>query len=284
MYRFIVYFALTLTACGEGPEYPSPTGVNDTISLDECTPGDRRINADGATFYCDAHGQWACQAGTHPEVLDGSPSPHIPMALDDGGLGDGDVRNQVHGDDTNPADPNLSDPNPGDVGVADPNPSDPNPGDVGVDDPERQCPEGALWLDQSINGAAEDDDTIVYGFQSVIFEPNETKSFCIRLPEARGNASRFSLGARGRYNDHGCEIMALEARVPPESTVHSRYLRSRGRAPDIPIAGGYAWEDPNLAPPGVYILEATEAMGDREPGEKVCRNYRILAFVQYRGP
>ena len=140
-----------------------------------------------------------------------------------------------------------------------------------------ECPSGAQWLNQNLNNSE-----IVFGISSVIFNPNETKVFCIRLPTDKGNASRFSLGARGLYNDHGCESISLEASVPAASTVDSKFITDQiSRAPDVNIAGGYAWEDPNLAPPGIYVLTATEKMGDRASGEKVCRNYKILALLQY---
>jgi hypothetical protein len=163
-------------------------------------------------------------------------------------------------------------------GTTPPTPSSPEPTPEPTPTPiidQGECPSGAQWLTQNL---AEN----VVGFDSIIFEPNETKYFCLRLPESGGNAFKLLLHVSGLYNDHGCEQMVLEATVPAESTVNPAQLQSiRSRAPDLRIAAGFNWQDPNLAPPGLYVLKATEAKGVRQPGEKVCRNYRVYAVVQY---
>jgi len=269
MCRIILCFGLALVACGEATEYSLPLSADGIPRSHECTPGDRRINADGAMFYCDTRGQWACQAAAHPEGNDSSQSPDISMTSDDAGIDDA-VTDDAESIDVSDSD-NM---NSGDVPVGAGNTGG---GDDNVDGLRPRCPDGAQWLTENIGSSPD-----VFGFDSVLFEPNETKFFCIQLPERQGNARVLLLHASGRYNDHGCEQMMLEATVPAESTVDPRHLQSiRSRAPDLRIAAGFSWQDSDLAPPGLYVLKATEVKGVRQPGEKVCRNYRIYAVVSY---
>jgi hypothetical protein len=273
MYRFILCFALTLTACDEGTEYPSPRGADDTTPVDECTPGDRRINADGATFYCDAHGQWACQAGTHSEGLGDSELPHDTMASNDAGIGDGDDVGDVDRDDLNSDDSGPDDPNPDMPSPDDPSP-DPNP--------EGQCPEGALWLDQLIPG----NENGAEGLEYVTFQPNESKYFCSRLPPERGNAKKLRYGFSGHGNDHTCESMMLEVvAVPPESTAdRSRLATSELGFRSANVAVAFYLRDADVAmdaPPGLYVIKATELFGERDPGQRVCRRFQIYKLLIY---
>ena len=118
----------------------------------------------------------------------------------------------------------------------------------------------------------------VFGFDSILFEPNETKFFCIQLPERQGKARVLLLHASGRYNDHGCEQVMLEATVPAESTGDPMHLQSiRSRAPDLRIAAGFSWQDSDLAPPGLYVLKATEVRGFAHPARTFAE---IIEFMQ----
>ena len=168
-------------------------------------------------------------------------------------------------------------------------PSTPNPGPTPSPSPtptvpidQGDCPAGALWLDQPIPG----NENGAFGLSSVIFGPNETKYFCSRLPAQAGNAKRFKLGASGLDNDHTCESMRLEVvSIPQESTADLSNLVSgtRGsRNPYVNVAFYFRDADVGMdAPPGLYILKATEMYGDRDPGQQVCRNFQIYKLITY---
>ena len=283
MYRFILSFALTLSACGEGVEYPAPRGVDDGASLDECTPGDRRINADGAIFHCDAHGQWACQASTHPEGNDNPEFSPDAMVSTDSGVGDGkdigDVdRDDLTPDGSAPDDGHSADPNPDTPSPDDPTPDAPSPDAI----PEGQCPEGALWLDQLIPG----NENAAEGLEYVTFQPNESKYFCSRLPPERGNAKRLRYGFSGHGNDHTCESMMMEVvSVPPESTADRSRLATNElgyRSANVAVAFYLRDSDVGMdAPPGLYVIKATELFGERDPGQRVCRRFQIFKLLIY---
>ena len=269
MYRLVICFGVALSACGEATEYSSPLSAGEMPHVDECSPGDRRINADGARFHCDDHGQWARGVDTLPEGGDGSESPHTPKDSDDAGLDDGDGVGDADRGDLNTDGSNTDDSN-----TDDPNTDDPNP--------EAQCPEGALWLDQPIPG----NENGAEGLADVTFEPNESKYFCSRLPPERGNAKRYTLGASGLGNDHTCESLLLEVvSVPEESTMDHTRLSSgvRGsRNPYLRLAFYLRDADVGMdAPPGLYVMKATEMFGVRDPGQRICRRFQVYKLVTY---
>jgi len=278
MYRFILCFALTISACGEGAEDPSSRGIDHRASLDECTAGDRRINADGAIFYCDAHGQWVCQASTHPEGNDNPEFSPDAMVSTDSEIGDGKDIGDVDRDDLN-SDGSAPDGSAPDGSAPDgsaPDGSAPDP------NPEGQCPEGALWLDQLIPG----NENAAEGLEYVTFQPNESKYFCSRLPPERGNAKRLRYGFSGHGNDHTCESMMMEVvSVPPESTADRSRLATNElgyRSANVAVAFYLRDADVGMdAPPGLYVIKATELFGERDPGQRVCRRFQIFKLLIY---
>lgn len=164
-------------------------------------------------------------------------------------------------------------------------PSTPTPGPtptptVPVD--QGECPPGAQWLDQLIPG----NENATEGFYAVTFQANETKYFCSRLAPELGNAKRYYFQASGRDNDHLCESLLLEVvSVPDESTTDRSKLvsGSRGsRNPGVDVAFYFRDADIGMnAPPGLYVLKATEMFGERDPGQQACRTFGIFKFLVY---
>jgi len=166
-------------------------------------------------------------------------------------------------------------------------PTTPNPDPTPTPTPtvpidQGNCPPGALWLDQPIPG----NENAAEGLAAVTFGPNETKYFCSRLAPEEGNAKRFQLGASGRDNDHTCESMRLEiVSIPEQSTADLSGLvsGSRGsRNPYVNVAFYIRDADVGMdAPPGLYIMKATEMFGEREPGQQVCRTFQMYKLLKY---
>ena len=160
-------------------------------------------------------------------------------------------------------------------------PSTPEPTPVPTPTPvvdPGDCPPGAQWLDQpnSIGG---------FGFDSVRFQPNETKYFCMRLAEEKGNAWKLNMGASGWSNDSACEALTMKlVSWPSSSTADPRLFESGpSRSPKIWIAS-HSRFDTTVSmegPPGLYVMTATENKGVRASGEEVCRHYRIAATLEY---
>ena len=140
------------------------------------------------------------------------------------------------------------------------------------------CPAGAQWLNQpnSLGGL---------GFDSVHFQPDETKYYCIRLAENDGPAWKLKFAASGWSNAAACESLTLKLEsLPSNSTADPRLFEDTSRSPGLRIAShnSFANQLKMDAPPGLYIVSATEAKGPRAPGEEVCRHFRIGVHLEYR--
>jgi hypothetical protein len=143
------------------------------------------------------------------------------------------------------------------------------------------CPPGAQWLDQPIPG----NENGAFGLSAVLFGPNESKYFCSRLPTELGNAKKLEYGFSGRDNDHTCESMILEVvSVPPESTADLTRLVSGEmgkRSATVSVAAYLRGQVAMNAPPGLYIIKATEVKGERAPGQQVCRTFMMGKIIHY---
>lgn len=144
------------------------------------------------------------------------------------------------------------------------------------------CPLGAQWLDQPIVG----NENGAFGLSAVQFGPNESKYFCSRLPSDLGNAKKLKYGFSGRDNDHTCESMMIEVvSVPAESTTdRSRLATNENGYRSASVDVAFYPRDADVAmdaPPGLYIIKATELFGDRAPGQQVCRTFQIYKMIVY---
>lgn len=166
-------------------------------------------------------------------------------------------------------------PTPTPTPTPDPDPPTP-PNDQG------DCPAGAQWLDYPIPG----NENGVAGLSAVVFGPNESKYFCSRLPSELGNAKKLKYGFSGRDNDHTCESMMIEVvSVPAESTTDRSRLATNEdgyRSAGVDVAFYVRDADVAMdAPPGLYVIKATELFGERDPGQQVCRTFQIYKDITY---
>jgi hypothetical protein len=145
-----------------------------------------------------------------------------------------------------------------------------------------ECPLGAQSLDQPIPG----NENGAFGLSAVTFGPNESKYFCSRLPTELGNAKKLLYGFSGRDNDHTCESMMVEVvSVPAESTADRSRLATNEngyRSASVDVAFYRTDADVAMdAPPGWYVIKATELFGERAPGQQVCRTFQVYKMITY---